>query len=386
MKKRIFTGILTVVAVLNLLAWNSTEFCDFYKDHVFVLWVNTYSRFTDIFPFSVGEWMLGLGVLLCTFLILCLLTEGIRFFVRVATRQSFSFTRFSKRFFKQFAWIFLVVSVLMTCNCFILYHCSGFWQENMNTRFPVARQEEKQYTVKSLGILRDYIVKKADVLAEAMERDQDGNVIYRKDIKEQAIQEMKRMGTLYGGLAGYYPHPKGILSSNFLSQQYMMGYYFPFSMEANYNTQMYIMNMPVTMCHELSHLKGYIYEDEANFIGYLACIGSSDPVFQYSGYLSVLSYVNNDYYEALGKNSALYNTHVKVSSLVKHDRVFLTEKTWEKVEKKAVIKTETVHKAANTFLENNLTVNGVEEGVASYGQVVGLLLQYYDGILYGGEE
>ena len=56
-------------------------------------------------------------------------------------------------------------------------------------------------------------------------------------------------------------------------------------MEANYNDVMYIMNKPDTFCHELAHLRGYIYEDEANFIGYLACVESEDAFFQYAGYL-----------------------------------------------------------------------------------------------------
>ena len=51
------------------------------------------------------------------------------------------------------------------------------------------------------------------------------------------------------------------------------------------------------MCHELAHIRGYIYEDEANFIAFLACVESDDVAFQYSGYLSVLNYVANDLYK-----------------------------------------------------------------------------------------
>ena len=43
-----------VVLLLNILAvWE--PFCDFYTDHIFGLWSETYSRVTGIFPFSVGE-------------------------------------------------------------------------------------------------------------------------------------------------------------------------------------------------------------------------------------------------------------------------------------------------------------------------------------------
>ncbi|MFQ8979614.1 MAG: DUF3810 family protein [Waltera sp.] len=44
------------------------------------------------------------------------------------------------------------------------------------------------------------------------------------------------------------------------------------------------MEKPATMCHELAHIRGYIYEDEANFIAFLACVESDDSTFQYAGY------------------------------------------------------------------------------------------------------
>ena len=51
-----------------------------------------------------------------------------------------------------------------------------------------------------------------------------------------------------------------------LNAKVIDGLYFPFSMEANYNDTMSIMNKPFTMCHELAHTHGYIFEDEANFL------------------------------------------------------------------------------------------------------------------------
>ena len=62
--------------------------------------------------------------------------------------------------------------------------------------------------------------------------------------------------------------------------------------------------------------------------------------------------------------------------------MFLTEETWEKVEKKAVVSTAAVKKASRAFVDTNQKVNGIEDGIASYNRVVGLLLDYYDGVLY----
>ena len=73
-----------------------------------------------------------------------------------------------------------------------------------------------------------------------------------------------------------------------MCQMYMCGYYFPFSMEANYNDVMGIMKKPA-ICAMNWRISGDISnEDEANFIAFLACVESDDAAFQYSGYLSVL--------------------------------------------------------------------------------------------------
>ena len=232
-------------------------------------------------------------------------------------------------------------------------------------------------------MLRDYVVVNANALAPVFERDENGYLLYEKeDMSAKAREEMERLGEKFENLKGYYPDPKKLFLSGFYSQQYIMGYYFPFSMEANYNGQMYITNVPVTMCHELSHLKGFILEDEANFIGYLACADSEDPLFRYSAYLSVIGYLDRDFIKAIGEDEEIYRSHPRILAQVAEDKKFLTSKAWEQVEKKAVLKTETVKQAADTFLETTLTLNGVEDGTVSYSRVVKLLLQYYDGKLY----
>ena len=45
MKKRgiVFMGIAVITVFLNILAWNSTAFSDWYIAHIFPLWVNTYA-------------------------------------------------------------------------------------------------------------------------------------------------------------------------------------------------------------------------------------------------------------------------------------------------------------------------------------------------------
>lgn len=376
-------GMLGVI-MLNYLAWRSREFCDWYIDHIFPVWLNTYARLTSALSISVGEIMLILAVGITAF--------GIGFFIYNLIRRG-KYTTGLLKYGRTYAWIVLAVGYVMTLNCFILYHATGFAQKYMvketgtmvvdmsdTAVVEVDTKGKSTYTKKNLATLRDYLVEQCNTLADQIDRDEQGTAVYSGDLIAESVHAMETMGQQYDRLSGYYVTPKYLKCSEFFSQQYIMGYYFPFSMEANINSVMYITNVAPTVCHELAHTKGFIFENDANMIGYLACIQSDDTFLQYCGYLSVLNYVNNDFYKSVNKST--YKKHVRISDRVADDNVFLTREDWQAVEKTAVVKTSTVKKVSNNFLNTNLKLNGVDEGIQQYNEVVNLLLDYYDGILY----
>ena len=376
-------GMLGVI-MLNYLAWRSREFCDWYIDHIFPVWLNTYARLTSALSISVGEIMLILAVGITAF--------GIGFFIYNLIRRG-KYTTGLLKYGRTYAWIVLVVGYVMTLNCFILYHATGFAQKYMvketgtmvvdmsdTAVVEVDTKGKSAYTKKNLATLRDYLVEQCNTLADQIDRDEQGTAVYSGDLIAESVHAMETMGQQYDRLSGYYVTPKYLKCSEFFSQQYIMGYYFPFSMEANINSVMYITNVAPTVCHELAHTKGFIFENDANMIGYMACIQSDDTFLQYCGYLSVLNYVNNDFYKSVNKST--YKKHVRISDRVADDNVFLTREDWQAVEKTAVVKTSTVKKVSNNFLNTNLKLNGVDEGIQQYNEVVNLLLDYYDGILY----
>ncbi len=374
-----------LVVLVNLAAGVVPGLGDWYIRHIFPVWVNTYGRFMDLFTFSVGEWMLAAGAaLVCVALGLGLfsLVWGLAALGRraggaqcPAPRLPAGFPRWIRRYYLFFAWTLLAVCTVMTLNCSLLYRASTFSEQY----FPEAR---KTHTLEELIELRNLVVEQCNALAQEMERDGEGAVVYHGDAREMqeaAIRAMRRLGQSYGQLDGYYPHPKPFAASDFFSQQYMQGYYFPFSMEANYNDVMYIMNKPDTFCHELAHLRGYIYEDEANFISFLACVQSGDPLFVYSGYLAVLNYLDNDFYRAVGEDRDAYLAQPGISSLVRQDNIFLTDREWERINGSALLDTETVDQVSDVLRDTSLKAFGVSDGVLSYNRVVQLLLEWYYG-------
>lgn len=356
----LFSTIFIIACVL------SSSFSDWYTNNIFLIWVNTYGRFTSIFPFSFGEKLIFSGlillIILCTFIIFTFLSF-IFFVFKRHSWHGFNLPLFIKKYFRFISWVLTIVYLVMNLNCFSLYQCTQISCSN-------------SYTLEELTLLRDHLVNKLNEYALTFDRDEAGNIIYDGDMESEARISMQNLEGTFDRMSGFQVVPKTLDSSVLMSQQYMQGYYFPFSMEANINGLMSIANKPFTMCHELAHTRGYIFEDEANLIGFFACINSEDTFFQYSGYLSMLNYVNNTFYKSVDTDT--YNSHVKVSDLVWYDDKFLTDEAWEYVNSHAIFKTESVKKAADTFVDTTLKVNGVKEGMLSYNHVVDLILTYYD--------
>ena len=253
---RIYLSIVAVLLLLQAAAWGSRGLSDAYIAYIFPIWVNTYGRITGSFPFSVGEWMIVAGLLV----VLAAVLLGCSMLIPVC-RHSAKNRRGVKGYFRFFAWTLLAVFVIMTLNCTMIYHGSTFSEKYFGEEKGAGEQTQQERTEELLRIYND-IVAHCNALSEEMERDDSGAVVYSGgvdsrgnavDMEDKAIDVMQSLGKTYDQLDGYYPRPKAMFFSDFMCQMYMCGYYFPFSMEANYNDVMYIMEKPATMCHELFH-------------------------------------------------------------------------------------------------------------------------------------
>lgn len=364
-KKKRILPILPIVLVLitavHILSWNFRAFTDWYRLKLFPIGTGLMARLSGLFHSSVGELLIAVGVCLA-------LLELVIVPFLLLNRKKLPRLRFWNR--KLLCWIFVYIYGTETLNCYMLYHATPVEEQYFDV--------QADYGVEELTAAYTYVVTKANELSGQVKRDADGAAVYEgtdEQLYAACRKAMQRQGQTYPYLAGYYPDPKPIRASHFMSQQYLLGIYFPFTMEANYNTVMYPVNVPATVCHEFSHLKGVILEDEANFFGFAACVESGDVYLQYSGYLSVLGYLSRQVRASVPEE--LRRTLPAVNEQVQKDDVFLTEEKWEQVEKKAVLSTETVNQATNVFLETNLTMNGVEDGIRSYSRVVRLVICYY---------
>ncbi|MEC5395032.1 DUF3810 domain-containing protein [Bergeyella sp. RCAD1439] len=75
---------------------------------------------------------------------------------------------------------------------------------------------------------------------------------------------------------------KPSMFGSLMSYTGILGYYNPFTAEAQYNASLPSSFIPMTMAHETAHQMGYAREQEANFIGFLIGRNSRNPELRYS--------------------------------------------------------------------------------------------------------
>lgn len=171
----------------------------------------------------------------------------------------------------------------------------------------------------------------------------------------------------YPVLQGSYAQPKPVVLSRLMSYAQITGVFFPLTFEANINQEAPDYTIPATMCHELAHLRGFMREDEANFIGYLACRCSDSPEFRYSGVMLAMVHSMNSLYSA--DPEAFYPLAQQYSQGVAMDFQY-NNLYWRQFEG-------AVAEVSTKINDSYLKANFQNDGVQSYGRMVDLLLADY---------
>ncbi len=375
--------IAVIVVILNVTARLCTPFADWYTRYVMPLWLNSLGRLTNLFPFSVGEWMAFIAANSLIVAAILWIPALILFLCKKAAK----FRRFTAGFYRVYLMLLCFVALIMTLNCFIAYQCAPL--------DPNPERTARQYTAEELFKVYDYVTQKLNEYAPLQERDADGWLIADvSTMSERAADALRALSDRYPRLAGWYPDAKPLFFSNIVTHMSISGYFYPFSMEANYNKLMYESNYD-TFAHELAHTHGYMFEDEANFLAFAACTESDDPFLIYCGYLGVYGYLYDDTWESfdaldsqLGPDEFL-DIYPKAAPdvLIWHDWYFLRPDVREQLNKDDetltdIISEETISDITENVSDASMKWNGVKSGWASYGEVVKQLLEYYDGKLY----
>ncbi|MEO7216390.1 DUF3810 domain-containing protein [Mucilaginibacter sp.] len=182
-----------------------------------------------------------------------------------------------------------------------------------------------------------------------------------------AINAVRQLGGTSANFKTYSPCIKPSLLTPLLNYIGTSGYYNPFTTEAQLNYQQPVFVRPFVACHEMSHQMGYGAEDEANFVGYLAAIGSKNRLLRYSAYQLAV----REFMFSLYLTDSLMNKELKkrISPQVKAD--FKQERQyWLAYQNKANVIT-------GIFYDNFLKANNQPQGLDTYNRMVTLVMATY---------
>ena len=360
--------ILLALTVALIICSISSAFCDWYKLTAYGVISDGLGKITAWIPFPLGEVLGYFGVIALAIGVILL---PLLFFFR----RKIKFRKFTVRFWKGIFLTVVIMFFVYTLNWIIPFR---------GTVLKVKGAKERTYSIMEIQTVRNYLVEQLNACAKEVERDENGRVIYdREKMMQATFKAMQEQAKDYPLLAGYYPPMMGALCSDFLNWMNIGGYTYPYTMEITWNVYCTDFRYPTLLAHESSHHQGYYQENEANFIAFLACTQSEDPLIRYAGYDYAYAYVEDAYVEALyasmERNEA--KAHLRkqpmVSRLVRRDRYDAEDASKEKYE--------AVSHPAQQFEKVSVKVADVgwetqakllEENY--YDDVVEMILDFYD--------
>ena len=346
--------LLLMSAALMILSARVPDFAEWYSEYIYPLAVNTTGRVSGMVPFPVSE--IGIYILLATFF-----ATLMRMILRAAGGRKKGKAP-AALLVSWLSGVLLaagILAFLYTACCGINYHRKSFSGEEGIITY--------QYSADDLKEICVWLTEEVNARADTVTRDADGLLTLDGSERDGGVKAMQQLAVEFPSLAGYYPQPKELLISEILSYQGLTGIYLPFTVEANYNGDMPAYDKPFTVCHELSHLRGFMEEQEANFIAFLACIGSERADFQYSGYLSGWVYCMNALYRAD------YESWQEVRGMLDEAAepdLTANNEFWDRYEG-------TISETAERINDTYLKVNGQADGVQSYDRMVDLIVAYF---------
>ena len=357
----IMLGLVLLMLLLNVIARLFHPAADWYIANVFPSISGFWCKVSGLFPFSVGEWMIVLGIVL--------ILAGIMSIPIILIFGKDRRKQLAHVFLQCYGWILTWLFCIMTTRFFILYQGTQLSKTLPDTDFT---NEEVLQVCRRL-------VEEANQEGALVARDEEGYFKLTDALMPEAKACMGKLSESYPQFCGSYPDAKPIYHAYFFSQQNLLGIYYPHSMEANYNPVVYEVNLPVTICHEYTHLKGNIFEDEAGYYAFLACMMSDSHDFRYSGYISALEWLQPDFGEDDDAWIAYEEIMAEMTPQVSQDMyTFVPESYWvEHRESDEVIPTAIVADTADMVMDASLKVNGIVEGVHSYHGMTALLLHHY---------
>ncbi len=344
---------LPLALLLIFIAKSSTNFAEWYAQNIYKYLSLFWNNVSGILPFSLTE----IIIILLPFCAISYIVYGI---VRIIKKRG-KRLRTLYELFINIICVSSVITLLFTTNCGINYYRKTFSELN--------GFETREYSSETLYKLCIFLGENLNNTRKNVS-ERDGimclNTGEPSALEKSAIA-MNSLSEKYKFINSGYSNPKGVMLSHLMSYTNITGVFFPFTFEANVNVDIPEYSIPSTMCHELTHLSGFMREDEANFTAFLACIESDYTDFRYSGYMLAYIYASNALFST--DTDKYLQACVCITDDVKND-IAAGSEYWRQFETP-------VAQTASSINDSYLKSNSQSDGVKSYGRMIDLLVAYY---------
>lgn len=305
----------------------------------------------DHLPFSVAELLIGLAVIAVLVYIIYTIIKLIRCGGRL------------KRLYA--AVINLLAAGLAVYAGFCMLWGVYYYGDDFMTRSGL---KNDNISVEQLETVTEYFAALVNEYSSQVPRDADGNYVADRDaILRRSNEVYANVEETLPCLSGPAVRAKGVYFSRVMSYTDFTGFFFPFTAEANVNTDFPPALFASTVAHELAHQRGVAKEQEANFAAVLASLEYGDAEYCYSACVLAYTHLGNALHSA--DYDAWKSIYLTLNEDVRRDFAANRE-YWAQFETP-------VQKVSNTVYEGFLYSYDQSMGLKSYGACVDLLVNYY---------
>ena len=338
---------LAVGVILTIVLFRNTEFWyTFYTDFAFPHLSYSLRLISNIVDFSIGD-------ILYVFLILYIL------------RGLFRLIR-SKGYLLSYQLVFAMRFASISALIFYALWGFNYFIPSLSSRLDL---DENTYDKKTLFIELEKQILTINNLHESLENNGDSTVTF-KMTNQEIIQSLN---SAYLSTSEDLELPmyrrrsvKPSILSTPLSYSGFSGYLNPFTQEAQYNYNSPKSSLPHTIAHEIAHQLGIAPENEANFVGFVACLNSSALELQYSARLTLLAHTYSQLAQTNDPELKDYLSQLRPGILQEFTK---RSAVWEyyKNPLEPYLK-----KGYDQYLKSNKQISGIK----SYSEFIGLWLAY----------
>ncbi|MBD9167718.1 DUF3810 domain-containing protein [uncultured Parabacteroides sp.] len=330
----------TVLSLLLIAIWfamRSPEAGEAYARNVYPYISAVLSRFSSLFPFSVGDCLIYGSI------------GGLLVYVVCAVAGKCSWKTLVGRTVEYLLWVYVWFYVAWGMN---------YFRQDFFTR------TQLPYAAYSAEAFRSFLSAYTDSLNASFVPVEE---IDRAVVAEESEKGYKEIAGRFGLVApAGYLHPKPMLLPSLMSSVGVLGYMGPFFTEYNLNPELLPVQYPFTYAHEMAHVLGISSEAEANLYGFLVCSRSEVPEIRFSAYFALLPYVLSNAYQLLPEGE--FNRWKETISPEVKDLYNRKVAYWQDLYSPLI--GEVQGWAYNWFLKGN----NIPSGRKNYSEVVALLM------------